>query len=90
MLHMVELDAKVPYRKIKKFNFNGKIYNLFARDPKGIFLDYNKFSHQKKIKKLLKIINLDKYKIICADYKSIYFESLNILKKKPNFLLSKK
>ena len=90
MFHMVELDAKVPYRKIKKFNFNGKIYNLFARDPKGIFLDYNKFSHQKKIKKLLKIINLDKSKIICADYKSIYFESLNILKKKPNFLLSKK
>lgn len=89
MLHMCELDAKVPYRSIKKFNFNGKIFELYARKNKNLFLDYNKFTNHKNIRKIYKIINFNNSKIIYADYKSIYLEALKILINKPKFLLNK-
>ena len=90
MFHMAELDAKVPYRKNKKFVFGKKTFNLFAREKSNLFLDYKKFEKINEIKRLKKQINFKGIKITLLDYKKLYKQSLKVLKKNPNFLLSKK
>lgn len=90
MFHMAELDAKVPYRKNKKFVFGKKTFNLFAREKSNLFLDYKKFEKINEIKRLKKQINFKGIKITLLDYRKLYKQSLKVLKKNPNFLLSKK
>ena len=89
MFHMVELDARVPYRKLLKFKFNKKIFQLYARKKESLFLDYAKFQKNKKILRLIKKVNFYKIKIMLINYKSLYNESLKILKTNPNFLIKK-
>jgi len=89
MFHMVELDARVPYRKLLKFKSNKKIFQLYARKKESLFLDYAKFQKNKKILRLIKKVNFYKIKIMLINYKSLYNESLKILKTNPNFLIKK-
>ncbi len=88
MFHMAELDANVPYRNFKKFTFNKKEFQLFARNREKLYLDYSKFEKIKEIKKITKVINFKKIKIRIINYKSLYKTSLKLLKKNPNFLLN--
>ena len=87
MFHMVELDTKVPYRKKIDFKFNKKIFTLFARKKKNLFLDYSKFEKEKEIKKIIKKINFQNIEIKFIDYNELYKKSFDILTNKPNFLL---
>lgn len=89
MLHMTELDAKVPYRTLIDFKFKNKIFKLYARKDKKKYLDYNKFFRENNVKKLCKILNFNKSKIIYANYTQVYNECLKILKKNPHFLCKK-
>lgn len=90
MFHMVELDAKVPYRKNLKFKFGGKQFELFARKKNNLFIDYSRFEKVKKIKKLIKQISFNKVQVKFIDYKSLYKNSLEVLKSNSNFLFKKK
>lgn len=89
MLHMVELDAKVPYRKFINFKFKNKTFKLYARKNKNMYLDYNKFFKKYNVKKLCKILTFNNSKIIYAKYTQVYNECLKILNKNPYFLYKK-
>ena len=89
MFHMVELDANVPHRNFKKFTYNKKEFQLFARNKEKLYLDYSKFEKIKEIKKITKVINFKKIKIRIINYKSLYKTSLKLLKKIQIFYLIK-